>query len=66
MSKCSHYAHIASHTGALSSCIFCGLELIYDGTKWTWRYGLDERKVQKLITAFQVDAMTGKHESTLP
>ena len=66
MHRCSHSTLTPAHTGALSTCMFCGLELIHDSTKWTWRYGIDDVKFRKLRTIFEIDQYSGKHMANVP
>lgn len=58
---CHHLTINAERTGARGTCIKCKTEVIFDGTKWVWLYSVDEVKRRKLITAYNVDRLTGAH-----
>lgn len=60
---CLHQSIQEAHTGATSECISCRLPIIFDGTKWQWFYGLDPRKTAKYRRAWDIDKLTGKHQS---
>lgn len=59
---CAHASIRAKRTGQQDTCLNCGTQIIYDGNRWRWAFDIDAVKRRKLITAFNVDRITGAHD----
>lgn len=58
---CSHQCIRQPQKGNEGVCINCGLDIIFDGTKWTWTHGIDANKARKLRRIYAIDQHTGAH-----
>jgi hypothetical protein len=58
---CQHRSIKQPHTGQTDFCSLCKIAIIFDGRKWTWFYGLDKVKRDKLTRSFLIDQITGAH-----
>lgn len=59
---CAHRSIKQPHTGQTDRCPLCQLDIIFDGKRWVWIFGIDNTKRQKLIRAFDIDRITGAHQ----
>lgn len=53
---CAHQSIKEPRTGSESTCILCSLDIMYDGTHWTWTYGIAEAKRRKYATIFAAES----------
>lgn len=58
---CAHVSISSKDKGRRSKCLLCNLDIIFDGSKWIWLFGIGAEKRRRLITMFEVDRITGAH-----
>lgn len=52
---CNHLSIKEARTGQQANCISCGIDIMFDGERWTWTFGIAKAKREKYATIFRFE-----------